>query len=99
MLLLLSLYVLYYCVTVALTTLPFGSDKSPAEALKQVREFREKLVAARQYEASLRPGLGIFDIPTPEYAEVCMFVFTEPHQLCMGLYVVRLRNRCCTVML
>ena len=55
----------------ALSSLPYAaSGVTPAEALKQINEFRAKLAAARQHELSLKPGLDIFEIPPPDYSEL-----------------------------
>ena len=50
--------------------LPYGGDLSIAEAHEKLHAWRARIAGWRAREASLAPGLDVFEIPAPDYAVI-----------------------------
>lgn len=50
--------------------LPYGGDLSIAEANEKLAAWRARIAGWRAREASLAPGLDVFEIPAPDYAVI-----------------------------
>jgi dynein heavy chain len=50
--------------------LPFSDDKDPREALALIEAYKTKLQKARERDAALSSGLGVFGITPPDYKDL-----------------------------
>ena len=51
------------------TKLPFTDDLSPADSMKKIEEYKEKLISERGRQDKLKSGLAIFNLEEPEFKE------------------------------